>query len=88
MDVSVASSPASEDAAVLTAELISLGREAAKLKAELRTAQESQKKAEKLLGETKKALDSKEQALEKLRVEKEQLWAMLDQEKVQSMRDL
>jgi len=84
----VASSPASEDAAVLTAELISLGREAAKLKAELRTAQESQKKAEKLLGETKKALDSKEQALEKLRVEKEQLWAMLDQEKVQSMRDL
>jgi len=88
VDVSVASSPASEDAAVLTAELISLGREAAKLKAELRTAQESQKKAEKLLGETKKALDSKEQALEKLRVEKEQLWAMLDQEKVQSMRDL
>ena len=84
----MASSPASEDAAVLTAELISLGREAAKLKAELRTAQESQKKAEKLLGETKKALDSKEQALEKLRVEKEQLWAMLDQEKVQSMRDL
>lgn len=48
VDVSVASSPLSEDAAVLTAELISLGREAAKLKGELRSAQEAQKKAEKV----------------------------------------
>lgn len=39
LDVTTSSS-LSEDAAILTAELITLGRESAKLKAELRTAQE------------------------------------------------
>jgi septal ring factor EnvC (AmiA/AmiB activator) len=70
----------------LTNELIVMNREISKLKAELRSTTENLKKSEKEKYETKKNLEGKENAVEKLRKERDDLWAIVNTDKYKNIR--
>ena len=74
------------DNQVLTNELVTLNRDATKLKAELRSMTETLKKSEKERLEIRKTLEGKENALEKLRKEKDELWAIVNTDKYKNVR--
>jgi chromosome segregation ATPase len=63
-----------------------MNRELTKLKAELRILQDSLKKTEKDRYDTKKTLESKENALEKLRKERDELSAIVNTDKYKNLR--
>lgn len=63
-----------------------MNREITKLKGELRGSQESQKKSEKEKYECKKNLEGKENALEKLRKERDELWAVVNTDKYKNIK--
>lgn len=65
-----------------------MNRELSKLKAELRTTSDNFKKSEKEKYETKKNLESKDNALEKLRKERDELWAIVNTDKYKNLRQL
>ena len=66
------------DNQLLTQELVLLTREVTKAKAEGRLQAEALKKAVKEAMELKKSLEGKENALEKLRKERDELWAVVN----------
>ncbi len=65
-----------------------MGRDLSKLKAELRTAQDQLKKSEKMQYECKKALEGKETAVEKLRKERDELWAVVNTDKYKNVKQI
>ena len=69
------------DNQVLTNELVNVNRELTKLKAESRTSGDTLKKSEKENFELKKNLTAKQNALDKLRKEKDELWAIVNTDK-------
>lgn len=72
------------DNQVLTNELVNVNRELTKLKAESRTNGDTLKKSEKENLELKKNLTAKQNALDKLRKEKDELWAIVNTDKYKS----
>ena len=73
------------DNQVLTNELVNVNRELTKLKAESRTNGDTLKKSEKENLELKKNLTAKQNALDKLRKEKDELWAIVNTDKYKSI---
>jgi len=65
-----------------------MGREITKLKAELRTTQETLKKSEKEKYECKKNLEGKDTAVDKLRKERDELWAVVNTDKYKNIRNM
>jgi hypothetical protein len=65
-----------------------MGREISKLKAELRSALDNLKKTEKERYECKKNLEGKETAVEKLRKERDELWAIVSTDKYKNIRQV
>ena len=65
-----------------------MGREIAKLKTELKQAQEATKKSEKEKYECKKSLEAKETAVEKLRKERDELWAIVNTDKYKNIKTI
>lgn len=63
-----------------------MSREFTKLKSEIRLMSDSLKKSEKERYDVKKSLESKDNALEKLRKEKEELWAIVNTDKYKNVR--
>lgn len=76
------------DNQVLTNELVMMNREINKLKVELRTCQETLKKSEKEKYDCKKNLEGKENALEKLRKERDELWAIVNTDKYKNVKSI
>ncbi|CDW87453.1 UNKNOWN [Stylonychia lemnae] len=76
------------DNQLLTNELVMMGREISKLKAELRTTQETLKKSEKEKYDCRKNLEGKDTAVEKLRKERDELWAVVNTDKYKNLRNL
>ena len=76
------------DNQVLTNELVNVNRELTKLKAENRLHGESSKKIEKENIELKKSQAAKQNALDKLRKERDELWAIVNTEKYKSIQSL
>lgn len=74
------------DNTVLTNELVVMSRELTKLKSEIRLSNESLKKSEKERYDVKKSLEGKDTALEKLRKDKEELWAIVNTDKYKNIR--
>jgi hypothetical protein len=74
------------DNQILTNELIVMNRELSKLKAELRTNTDLLKKSEKERLDFKRSLESKDQALEKLRKDKDELWSIVNTDKYKNVR--
>ena len=74
------------DNQLLTNELVMMSREISKLKAELRTAQDSLKKSEKSQYDCKKSLEGKETAVDKLRKERDELWAVVNTDKYKNIK--
>ena len=70
---------------MLTNELVNVNRELTKLKAEQRSGGEILKKSEKENFELKKNLTAKQNALDKLRKEKDELWAIVNTDKYKSI---
>lgn len=66
--------------------MVTLNREVSKLKAELRSIQEQYKKSEKERLEGAKSLQAKDNALEKLRKERDELWAVVNTDKYKNLR--
>jgi len=73
---------------VLTNELVNVNRELTKSRAEARAATEASKKSEKENLEMKKSLAAKQTALDKLRKEKEELWAIVNTDKYKSIHTI
>ena len=73
------------DNQVLTNELVNVNRELTKLKAEQRNNGETLKKSEKENFDLKKSLTAKQNALDKLRKEKDELWAIVNTDKYKSI---
>ena len=65
-----------------------MNREISKLKAELRTTSDNLKKSEKEKYECKKNFEGKENALEKLRKERDELWAVVNTDKYKNLRTI
>jgi septal ring factor EnvC (AmiA/AmiB activator) len=65
-----------------------MNREISKLKAELRTISDSYKKSEKSNYEFKKNVESKENAIEKLRKERDELWAVVNTDKYRNIKTI
>lgn len=65
-----------------------MGREISKLKAELRMAQDTLKKSEKEKYDCKKNLEGKDTAVDKLRKERDELWAVVNTDKYKNLRNL
>lgn len=63
-----------------------MNREITKTKAELRITTEQLKKSEKERLDFKKSLESKEVALDKLRKERDELWAIVSTDKYKNVR--
>ncbi len=63
-----------------------MNRELSKLKAELRLSTDSLKKSEKERLEFKRSLESKDQALEKLRKDRDELWSIVNTDKYKNVR--
>ena len=63
-----------------------MNRELSKLKAELRTNTDLLKKSEKERLDFKRSLESKDQALEKLRKDKDELWSIVNTDKYKNVR--
>lgn len=74
------------DNQLLTNELVMMGRELTKLKSELRGTQDQLKKTEKERYELRKNLDGKETAVEKLRKERDELWAVVNTDKYKNIK--
>jgi hypothetical protein len=72
----------------LTAELITLNREVTRLKSELRVKEDQHKKSEKERLEAKKIIEGKEVAVEKLRKERDELWAVVNTDKYKNLRTI
>ena len=70
---------------MLTTELVIANREVTRLKAEARTNHDNHKKSEKENIDLKKSVQAKQTALEKLRKEKDELWAIVNTEKFKSI---
>jgi chromosome segregation ATPase len=71
---------------VLTNELVTMNRDLTKLKSELRTMTDQLKKSEKERLEHKRALEAKDLSLEKLRKERDELWAVVNTDKYKNVR--
>jgi hypothetical protein len=65
-----------------------MNREISKLKTELRSTLDTLKKSEKEKYDTKKSLESKENAVEKLRKERDELWAIVNTDKYKNVRNI
>ena len=76
------------DNQVLTNELVLANREVNKLKAETRTINDTHKKSERENFELKKQVSAKQTALEKLRKERDELWAIVNTEKFKTIHSL
>lgn len=76
------------DNQILTQELVTLNRELQKLRSESRILNEQHKKAEKERLDLKKAVEAKDAALEKLRKEKDELWAIVNTDKYRNIKQL
>lgn len=63
-----------------------MNREINKFKAELRITQEQLKKSEKEKYEIRKNLEGKETAVDKLRKEKDELWAIVNTDKYKNIK--
>jgi len=63
-----------------------MNREISKLKAELRSCSDNLKKSEKEKYECKKNLEGKENAVEKLRKERDELWAIVNTDKYKNIK--
>ena len=74
------------DNQMLTNELIVLSRDMTKMKSEMKQKTELLKKTEKERAENKKNLDSKEYALEKLRVERDELFTLVNTDKYRDFK--
>ena len=76
------------DNTVLTSELILMNREVSKLKTELRLASEGLRKSEKERGELRKQVDSKQNMLDRVKRERDELTVTLSTDKYASVRAL
>jgi predicted nucleic acid-binding Zn-ribbon protein len=74
------------DNQILTYELVTLSREVQKLRAESRLATDQLKKCDKERIELKKALEAKDAALEKVRKDKDELWAIVNTDKYRNIK--
>ena len=73
---------------MLTNELVNANRELTKMKAETRLSTDTHKKIEKENLELKKSISGKQNALDKLRKEKDELWAIVNTEKYTSIKSI
>jgi hypothetical protein len=71
---------------VLTNELILLNRELSRFKSEHRSSLDTAKKSEKENHEFKKSIRAKDTALEKIRTERDELWAIVNTDKYKTVR--
>lgn len=71
---------------MLTNELVMMGRDITRLKSDLRSTQEQLKKSEKEKYECKKNLEGKDTAVEKLRKERDELWAVVNTDKYKNVK--
>ena len=76
------------DNQLLTAELITLNREVTRLKSDMRVKEDHFKKSEKERLEAKKIIEGKEVAVEKLRKERDELWAVVNTDKYKNLRTI
>lgn len=76
------------DNQVLTNELVNVNRELTKMKAELRSQTETCKKSEKENLEMKKNVSAKQTSLDKLRKERDELWAIVNTDKYKSIQSI
>lgn len=76
------------DNQVLTNELVLANREVTRLKAEQRTNNDTYKKSERENLDLKKQVGAKQTALEKLRKEKDELWAIVNTDKFKSIHSM
>lgn len=76
------------DNQLLTAELITLNREVTRLKSDMRVKEDQFKKSEKERLEAKKIIEGKEVAVEKLRKERDELWAVVNTDKYKNLRTI
>ena len=76
------------DNQVLTNELVNVNRELTKLKAEGRVMGDTYKKSEKENLELKKSITAKQNALDKLRKERDELWAIVNTDKYKSIQTI
>jgi len=76
------------DNQVLTNELVNVNRELTKTKAEIRAITETCKKSEKENLELKKSIGTKQNALDKLRKERDELWAIVNTDKYKSIQTI
>ena len=76
------------DNQMLTNELIVMNRDLSKLKAENKQKNEYLKKVDKELLALKKNLESKENALEKLRKDRDELWAVVNTDKYRNFKSV
>jgi hypothetical protein len=76
------------DNQLLTAELITLNREVTRLKSDMRVKEDQFKKSEKERLEAKKIIEGKEVAVEKLRKDRDELWAVVNTDKYKNLRTI
>jgi hypothetical protein len=76
------------DNQLLTAELITLNREVTRLKSDMRVKEDQFKKSEKERLEAKKIIEGKEVAVEKLRKDRDELWAVINTDKYKNLRTI
>ena len=76
------------DNQVLTNELVLANREVTKLKAEQRSSNDTYKKSERENFDLKKQVSAKQTALEKLRKEKDELWAIVNTDKFKTIHSM
>ena len=76
------------DNQVLTNELVLANREVTKLKAEQRSSNDTYKKSERENFDLKKQVSAKQTALEKLRKEKDELWAIVNTDKFKTVHSM
>ena len=76
------------DNQVLTNELVNVNRELMKMKAEVRLQTETCKKSEKENLEMKKSVTAKQNSLDKLRKERDELWAIVNTDKYKSIQTI
>jgi len=68
--------------------LITLSREVTRLKSELRLKEEHLKKTEKERAEARKIIEGKEAAIDKVKREKDELWAIVNTDKYKNLRNI
>lgn len=73
---------------MLTNELIVLNREHTKLKSDLKHKSESLKKTDKAWNDLRTKFDQKESALEKLRVERDELFNLVNTDKYKNFKNV